>query len=163
MSALNFFSKVRSAIRRDSADLDLNDTTPIDFSDELSEDEPPRFNHLKVVVSGEASGYSAGAPSNGVAVNTMVVTDDDDSLIESSSVGSSSPGSNPQPCDNCARKREVMRTKKVMKKLVIAALLYLFFMTAEIIGRSMHDKRLYVVCTHLPRLTNSENLTRPTF
>lgn len=133
MSAANFFNKVRSAFRRDPADLDLNDTTPIDFSDELVEDEPPRFNHLKVVVSGDTSGYSAGSLSNGVVVNTLVVTDDDDSLIDSSSVGSSS-GLNVHPCDNCIKKREMLKNKKVMKRLVIAALLYLLFMTAEIIG-----------------------------
>lgn len=133
MSAANLFNKVRSAFRRDSADLDLNDTTPIDFSGDLVEDELPRFNQLKVVVSGESSGYPARSPSNGVAVSTLVVTDDDDSLIESSSLGSGS-GSNPQPCGSCAKKREKLKNKKVMKRLVIAAGLYLFFMTAEIIG-----------------------------
>lgn len=134
MSAANFFNKVRSAFRRDSVDLDLNDTTPIDFSVDLVEDESPRFNHLRVVVSGETSGYSAGSASNGVAVNTLVVTDDDDSLIESSSVGSSS-GLNVHPCDSCTKRREMLKNKKVMKRLVIAAVLYLLFMTAEIIGK----------------------------
>lgn len=133
MSAANFFSKIRSGFRRDSGDLDLNDTTPIDFSDDLVEDEPPRFNHLKVVVSGETSGYPSSAQSNGVAVSTLVVTDDDDSLIESSSLGSSS-GLNTQPCDSCTKRKEMLKNKKVMKKLVIAAVLYLLFMTAEIIG-----------------------------
>lgn len=156
MSAANLFNKVRSTFRRDPAGLDLNDTTPIDFSDELVEDEPPRFNHLKVVVSGETSGFSAGASANGVAVNTLVVTDDDDSLIESSSMGSSS-GLNNHPCDNCTKRREMMRNKKVMKKLVIAAVLYLLFMTAEIIGRYMQNKLVDVMCT-LVRLTKSENL-----
>lgn len=155
MSAANLFNKVRSTFRRDPAGLDLNDTTPIDFSDELVEDEPPRFNHLKVVVSGETTGFAASA--NGVAVNTLVVTDDDDSLIESSSMGSSS-GLNSHPCDNCTKKREMMRNKKVMKKLVIAAVLYLLFMTAEIIGRYMQNKHLDVMCTLVQRLTESENL-----
>lgn len=136
MSAANLFNKVRSAFRRDLDDLDLNDTTPIDFSIDLVEDEPPRFNHLKVVVSGETSGYAARSPSNGVAVNTLVVTDDDDSLIESSSVGSSS-GLNVHPCDNCTKRREMLKNKKVMKRLVMAAVLYLLFMTAEIIGKYM--------------------------
>lgn len=155
MSASNFFNKVRSTFRRDPAGLDLNDTTPIDFSDELAEEEPPRFNHLKVVVSGEPSGYSA--PANGLVVNTLVVTDDDDSLIESSSMGSS-PGLNTHPCDNCTKRRELLKNKKIMKKLVIAAVLYLLFMTAEIIGRYMQSKHLYVKCTFARQLTNSENL-----
>lgn len=134
MSAANFFNKVRSAFRRRPGDLDLNDTTPIDFSNDLVEDEPPRFNHLKVVVSGETSGYSVRSPSNGLAVSTLVVTDDDDSLIESSSVGSSS-GVNGHPCDNCTKRKEMLKNKKVMKRLAIAAILYLVFMTAEIIGK----------------------------
>lgn len=157
MSAANLFNKVRSTFRRDPAGLDLNDTTPIDFSDELVEDEPPRFNHLKVVVSGETSGFSAGASANGVAVNTLVVTDDDDSLIESSSMGSNS-GLNTHPCDNCTKRREMLKNKKVMKKLVIAAVLYLLFMTAEIIGRYMKNKHLDIMCTVVQRLTKSENL-----
>lgn len=133
MSGAKFFDKVRSAFRREPDDLDLSDTAPIEFADDLEEDDPPRFNHLKVVVSGEASDYSAGASSNGVVVNTLVVTDDDDSLIESSSsVGS--PGLNMDPCDNCTKKRETIKNKRVMKRLVIAALLYLLFMAGEIIG-----------------------------
>lgn len=126
-------SKVRSAFRREPADWDLSDTAPFDFSEDLVEDEIPKFNKLKVVVSGEMSDYSAGAPSNGVAVNTLVVGDDDDSLLESSS-SLGSPGLNMDPCDNCAKKREKIKHKRVMKRLAIAALLYFLFMTGEIIG-----------------------------
>ncbi|XP_045888297.1 zinc transporter 4 [Micropterus dolomieu] len=134
MSGGNFLSKVRSAFRRERSDWHLSDTAPFDFSDELGEDETPRFNKLKVVVSGEMSDYSAGARSNGVAVNTLVVADDDDdSLLESSS-SLGSPGLNMDPCDNCTKKRESIKHKRVMKRLVIAALLYFLFMTGEIIG-----------------------------
>lgn len=126
-------SKVRSAFRRERNDWDLSDTAPFDFSDELVDDDTPKFNKLKVVVSGEMSDYSAGAPSNGVAVNTLVVADDDDSLLDSSS-SLGSPGLNMDPCDNCAKKREMIKHKRVMKRLVIAALLYFLFMTGEIIG-----------------------------
>ncbi|XP_018539071.1 zinc transporter 4 [Lates calcarifer] len=134
MSGGKLFSKVRSALRRERTDWDLSDTAPFDFSDELVEDETPKFNKLKVVVSGEMSDYSAGAPSNGVAVNTLVVADDDDdSLIDSSSsVGS--PGLNMDPCDNCTKKKELIKHRRVMRRLVIAAILYLVFMTGEIIG-----------------------------
>lgn len=134
MSAGNFFSKVRSTFRREQSDWDLSDTAPFDFSDELVEDEAPKFNKLKVVVSGEMSDYSAGAASNGVAVNTLVVTDDDDSLLESSS-SLGSPGLNMDPCDNCTKKREKLKHRRVMKRLIIAALLYFLFMTGEIIGK----------------------------
>uniref|UniRef100_A0A3Q1BHR6 Probable proton-coupled zinc antiporter SLC30A4 n=1 Tax=Amphiprion ocellaris TaxID=80972 RepID=A0A3Q1BHR6_AMPOC len=135
MSGGNLFSKVRSTFRRETSDWDLSDTAPFDFSNELVEDEAPRFNKLKVVVSGEMLDYSAGAPSNGVAVNTVVVppVDDDDFLLDSSS-SLGSPGLNMDPCDNCTKKREMIKHRKVMKRLIIAALLYFLFMTGEIIG-----------------------------
>ncbi|KAM3625956.1 uncharacterized protein V6R79_020371 [Siganus canaliculatus] len=133
MSSGSFLSKVRSAFRKEQSDWDLSDTAPFEFSEELGEDETPKFNKLKVVVSGEMSDYSAGLQSNGVAVNTLVVADDDDdSLLESSSLGS--PGLNMDPCDNCHKKREKIKQKRVMKRLVVAALLYLIFMIGEIIG-----------------------------
>lgn len=134
MSARNFFSKVRSTFRREQSDWDLSDTAPFEFSDELVDDDGPKFNKLKVVVSGEMSDYSAGAPSNGVAVNTLVVTDDDDSLLESSSI----PGLNMDPCENCSKKREKIKHKRIMKRLAIAAVLYILFMTGEIIGKHVH-------------------------
>lgn len=133
MSGGSLFGKVRSAFRRERSDWDLSDTAPFDFSDELADDEAPRFNKLKVVVSGEMSDYSAGASSNGVAVNTLVADDDDSLLDSSSSLGS--PGLNMDPCDSCTRKREAIKHRRVMKRLGIAALLYLLFMTGEIIGK----------------------------
>ncbi|XP_031704531.1 putative proton-coupled zinc antiporter SLC30A4 [Anarrhichthys ocellatus] len=138
MSGGNLFSKVRSAFRRERTDWDLSDTAPFDFADELVDDEAPKFNKLKVVVSGEMSDYSAGgAPSNGVlAVSTLAVADDDDCLLDSSS---SSPGLNMDPCDSCTRKRERIKHKRVMKRLVFAALLYFLFMTAEIVGGYMSN------------------------
>lgn len=124
---------MRSAFRRQQNDWDLSDTAAFDFSEELVDDDAPKFNKLKVVVSGEMSDYSAGAPSNGVAVNTMVVAEDDDSLLgSSSSLGS--PGLNMDPCDSCTKKREMLKHRRVMKRLVIAAVLYFLFMTGEIIG-----------------------------
>lgn len=137
MSGGNLISKVRSAFRRERSDRDLSDSAPFDMSDELVEDEAPKFNKLKVVVSGEMSDYSAGAvfTANGAAVNTLVVAgDDDDSLLDSSS-SLGSPGLNMDPCDNCTKKRESIKHRKVMKRLVIAALLYFVFMTGEIIGK----------------------------
>lgn len=104
------------------------------------DDEAPKFNKLKVVVSGEMSDYSAGAPSNGVAVNTLVVgADDDDSLLDSaSSLGS--PGLNMDPCDNCTKKREKIKQMRVMKRLGIAAVLYTLFMIGEVIGKHVQNE-----------------------
>lgn len=139
MSGGNLLSKVKSAFRRETRDWDLSDTAPFDFSDDLVEDETPKFNKLKVVVSGEMSDYSVGAPSNGVAVNTLVVADDDDSLLDSSS-SLGSPGLNMDPCDTCTKKKEKIKQRRVMKRLVIAALLYFLFMIGEIIGKHVYKQ-----------------------
>ncbi|XP_010889582.1 zinc transporter 4 [Esox lucius] len=132
----SFLSKVRSAFRKEREDWDLSDTAPFDLSgDELAEDDAPKFNKLKVVVSGEMEDYTVGAPSNGVMVNTLVV-DDDDSLLDSSSGSLGSPGINmdPPPCESCTKKREGMKRRRVMKKLACAAVLYFLFMVGELIG-----------------------------
>lgn len=126
-------NKMRSAFRKDRSDWDLSDTAPFDLSDDLVEDDGPKFNKLRVVVSGEMTDYSSGAASNGLAVNTLVVGgDDDDSLLDA---GSGSPGTNlDPPCENCIRRKEKLKHKKVMKRLIIAAVLYFLFMAGEIIG-----------------------------
>lgn len=127
-------TRVRSAFKKEREDWDLSDTAPFDLSsDELVEDETPKFNKLKVVVSGEMDDYSAGAPSNGMSVNTLVVDDDDSLLGSSSSLGS--PGLNMDPCDSCTKKRERVKQRRVMKKLACAALLYFLFMIGELIGK----------------------------
>ncbi|XP_013884602.1 putative proton-coupled zinc antiporter SLC30A4 [Austrofundulus limnaeus] len=134
MSGGKLFGKVRSAFRRDRTDWDLSDTAPFDLSAELEDDDGPKFNQLKVVVSGDMSDYSAGAPSNGAPVNTVLVSaeeDDDDSLLDPTA---GLPGTNMDPCETCIRRRERMRHRRVMKRLVIAALLYFLFMTGEVIG-----------------------------
>lgn len=123
-------AKVKSVFRKEPQDWDLSDTAPFDFSEDLAEDEPPKFNKLKVVVSGEMDDYSAGAPSNGAPVNTIVV-DDDDSLLDSS-LGS--PGVNMDPCETCLKRKERAKQGRIMKKLGCAAVLYFLFMIGELIG-----------------------------
>ncbi|XP_052372769.1 zinc transporter 4 [Oncorhynchus keta] len=133
----SFMSKVRSAFRKEPEDWDLSDTVPFDLSgDELAEDEAPKFNKLKVVVSGEMEDYAAGAPSNGVSVNTVVVVDDDDSLLDSSSgsLGSTGVNMDRSQCESCTRKREGVKRRRVMKKLACASVLYFLFMIGELIG-----------------------------
>lgn len=133
-------SKMRSAFRKDRNDWDLSDTAPFDLSDELVEDDGPKFNKLRVVVSGEMTDYSSGAASNGVAVNTLVVGgDDDDSLLDADARGS--PGTNlDPPCESCLKRKEKVKHKRVMRRLVIAAVLYFLFMIGEIIGKIREDK-----------------------
>ena len=132
MSGVNLMNKVRSVFRKERSDWNLSDTAPLDFPDDLDEDDRPKFNQLKVVVAGDMSEYSPGAVSNGVSVNTVVADDDDSLLGSSSSLGS--PGLNMDPCENCNQKRERIKRRRVMKKLGMAALLYLLFMIGEFVG-----------------------------
>lgn len=135
MSGGNLMARVKSVFRKDREDLDLSDTTPFDFSDDLADDEMPKFNKLKVVVSGEMDDFAAGPASNGPSVNTIVV-DDDDSLLDSS-LGS--PGVNMDPCESCLKRKERLKQRRVMKKLGCAAVLYLLFMIGELVGKiSLH-------------------------
>lgn len=132
MSGVNFMSRVRSALRRERLDRDWSATAPLD--EELVEEDSPRFNRLKVVVSGEMDDYTA-ASSNGTTVNTFVTNgdDDDDSLLGLSS-GSGSPGVATETCESCARRKERRKQSRVMKKLAMAAVLYFLFMIGELVG-----------------------------
>ncbi|MCJ8733010.1 hypothetical protein PDJAM_G00218180 [Pangasius djambal] len=131
MSGADLLSRVSSVFRRDRADWDLSDSAAFDFSEDLAEDEMPRFNKLKVVVSAEMDEYTGSSP-NGAAVSTFIRggedDDDDDSLLGSAS------GLGAEPCDNCAKRKEDVKRRKVMKKLVIAAVLYFLFMVGELVG-----------------------------
>ncbi|MCI4378896.1 hypothetical protein PGIGA_G00221600 [Pangasianodon gigas] len=130
MSGADLLSRVSSVFRRDRADWDLSDSAAFDFSEDLAEEEMPRFNKLKVVVSAEMDEYTGSSP-NGAAVSTFIrggEDDDDDSLLGSTS------GLGAEPCDNCAKRKEDVKRRKVMKKLVIAAVLYFLFMIGELVG-----------------------------
>lgn len=127
MSGSGLMGRVRSAFRRPTDSWHLSDTAAFDFSDELEDDETPKFSQLKVVVSGETDEFPAAA-ANGTAVSTLVV-DDDDSLL-----GSSSSLVTTEACDGCRRTRESDRRRRVMRKLGFAAVLYFLFMIGELIG-----------------------------
>uniref|UniRef100_A0A673GNV1 Cation efflux protein transmembrane domain-containing protein n=1 Tax=Sinocyclocheilus rhinocerous TaxID=307959 RepID=A0A673GNV1_9TELE len=126
MSGSGLMGRVRSAFRRQPDSWHLSDAAAFDFSDDLEDDETPRFSQLKVVVSGEADEIPV-ASRNGAVVSTLLV-DDDDSLL------GSSPGATPDPCDGCRRNRERDKRRRVMRKLGVAAMLYFLFMVGELIG-----------------------------
>lgn len=126
MSGSGLMGRVRSAFRRPADSWHLSDTAAFDFSDDLEDDETPKFSQLKVVVSGEADEFPGGA--NGTTVSTLVA-DDDDSLL-----GSSSSLVTADACDGCRRSRESDKRRKVMRKLGFAAALYFLFMIGELIG-----------------------------
>ncbi|KAG7333595.1 hypothetical protein KOW79_003730 [Hemibagrus wyckioides] len=130
MSGADLLSRVSSVFRRERSDWDLSDTAAFDVSEDLVEDEMPRFNKLKVVVSAEMDEYTGSSP-NGAAVSTFIrgsEEDDDDSLLGSTS------GLGAEPCNTCAKRKEDVKRRKVMKKLAIAAVLYFLFMIGELIG-----------------------------
>ncbi|XP_016373960.1 putative proton-coupled zinc antiporter SLC30A4 [Sinocyclocheilus rhinocerous] len=131
MSGSGLMGRVRSAFRRQPDSWHLSDAAAFDFSDDLEDDETPRFSQLKVVVSGEADEIPV-ASRNGAVVSTLLVDDDDSLLGSSSSLGS--PGATPDPCDGCRRNRERDKRRRVMRKLGVAAMLYFLFMVGELIG-----------------------------
>lgn len=131
MSGSGLMGRVRSVFRRPVDSWHLSDTAAFDFSEDLEDDETPRFSQLKVVVSGEADEIPV-ASRNGAAVSTLLADDDDSLLGSSSSLGS--PGATPDPCDGCRRNRERDKRRRVMRKLGVAALLYFLFMVGELIG-----------------------------
>lgn len=132
MSGSGLMGRVRSVFRRQQTDnWHLSDTAAFDFSDDLEDDEVPRFSQLKVVVSGELDDIPV-ASRNGAAVSTLLADDDDSLLGSSSSLGS--PGPTPDPCDGCRRTRERDKRRRVMRKLGAAAVLYFLFMVGELIG-----------------------------
>ncbi|XP_051580091.1 zinc transporter 4-like [Myxocyprinus asiaticus] len=131
MSGSNLIGRLRSAFHRQPDSWHLSDTAAFDFSDELDDDDMPKFNRLKVVVSGEVDEFPVAA-RNGSAVNTVVVDDDDSLLGSSSSLGS--PAVTTDPCESCRTSREHNKRRRVMRKLGFAALLYFLFMVGELIG-----------------------------
>ncbi|KAI1889687.1 hypothetical protein AGOR_G00165520 [Albula goreensis] len=96
MSGAKFLKTMKSVFKKEQEDWDLSDTAAFDFSEELTDDDTPKFNKLQVVVSGETEDYATSTQANGTAVNAPV--DDDDSLLgSSSSLGS--PGINLDTCE----------------------------------------------------------------
>ncbi|NXU83850.1 ZNT4 protein, partial [Xiphorhynchus elegans] len=122
MAGAGLWSSIKSLLRRGEDPLFLNDSSAFDFSDEVGDEDFPRFNKLRVVVADdgseaapEANGALAGLPS------------DDESVLERE------PG-RAGPCSGCSSRRERSKQSRVKKRLALAAILYLLFMTGELIG-----------------------------
>ncbi|XP_041074381.1 zinc transporter 4-like isoform X1 [Polyodon spathula] len=137
MSTGNLWATFKSVLSTtNDGPLDLDDTTPFDFSDEMLDEEFPKFNKLRVVVSDEMSDSSPGIPHAASAVNGRRIhsaVSDDDSLLGSSS-SLQNPGIHLDQCDGCTKKKEQFKQKNVKKKLAFAAILYFLFMIGELIG-----------------------------
>ncbi|XP_008847502.1 zinc transporter 4 [Nannospalax galili] len=131
MAGPGAWKRLRSLLRKDDAPLFLNDTSAFDFSDEAGDEGLSRFNKLRVVVADDDS-ESPERPANGA--HPTLQADDDSLLDQDLPLTNSQLSLKMDPCDNCSRRRESLKQRKVKTRLVIAAVLYLFFMIGELVG-----------------------------
>ncbi|KAM7151580.1 putative proton-coupled zinc antiporter SLC30A4 [Macrochelys suwanniensis] len=133
MAQSRVWNSIKSMLRKNDDPLFLNDSSAFDFSDEVGEEDFPRFNKLRVVVSDDTSDAAPDRPVNGAHLGLQ---SDDDSLLDRDIALRSTQTSSPRtdPCSNCSKRRELTKEKKVKKRLTLAAVLYLFFMLGELIG-----------------------------
>ncbi|NXL00041.1 ZNT4 protein, partial [Mesembrinibis cayennensis] len=131
MAGPGLWASIKSLLRRSEDPLFLNDSSAFDFSDEAGDEDFPRFNKLRVVVSDDASEAAPETPANGAALG---LPSDDDSLLERDIALRGARAGRPDPCSGCSSRRERSKQRKVKKRLTLAALLYLLFMTGELIG-----------------------------
>ncbi|XP_032089316.1 zinc transporter 4 [Thamnophis elegans] len=128
MAGPSIWNRLKSVLRKNNDSLFLNDCSAFDFSDEIGEEDFPRFKKLQVVVSDDAAGPSA----NGAYVGPH---SDDESLLDRDiALRSAAVGPLTDPCNHCTQRRELSKQKKVKRRLALAAILYLLFMTGELVG-----------------------------
>nr|XP_028561551.1 LOW QUALITY PROTEIN: zinc transporter 4 [Podarcis muralis] len=128
MAHSSIWNSLKSVLRKNNDPLFLNDCSAFDFSDEVGEEDFPRFNKLRVVVSEDA----ADASANGAHLGPH---SDDESLLDRDiALRNAQTGPGTEPCNNCNKQRELSKQRKVKRRLVLAAVLYLLFMTGELIG-----------------------------
>ncbi|XP_074901307.1 putative proton-coupled zinc antiporter SLC30A4 isoform X2 [Buteo buteo] len=130
MAGPGLWTSIKSLLRRGEDPLFLNDSSAFDFSDEVGDEDFPRFNKLRVVVSDDASEAAPETPVNGTPLG---LPSDDDSLLDRDIALRSARAGRPDPCSSCSSRRERSKQRKVKKRLTLAALLYLLFMTGELI------------------------------
>ncbi|KAK2522114.1 Slc30a4 [Columba guinea] len=131
MAGLGLWTSIKSLLRKNEDPLFLNDSSAFDFSDEVGDEDFPRFNKLRVVVSDDASESAPETPVNGAPPG---LPSDDDSLLDRDIALRSARAGRPDPCSGCSSRRERSKQRKVKQRLTLAALLYLLFMTGELIG-----------------------------
>lgn len=135
MAGPSIWNSLKSVLRKNNDSLFLNDCNAFDFSDEIGEEDFPRFKKLQVVVSDDA----ADTPANGAYVGPH---SDDESLLDRDiALRNAAVGPPTDPCNHCTQRRELSKQKKVKRRLVLAAILYLLFMTGELVGKSALQAR----------------------
>ncbi|XP_070618455.1 probable proton-coupled zinc antiporter SLC30A4 [Erythrolamprus reginae] len=128
MAGSSIWNSLKSVLKKNNDSLFLNDCNAFDFSDEIGEEDFPRFKKLQVVVSDDAADTSA----NGAYVGPL---SDDESLLERDiALRNAAVGPLTDPCNTCTRQRELSKQKKVKRRLALAAILYFLFMTGELVG-----------------------------
>uniref|UniRef100_A0A8C3NGQ5 ZNT4 protein n=1 Tax=Geospiza parvula TaxID=87175 RepID=A0A8C3NGQ5_GEOPR len=130
MAGAGLWASIKSLLGKSEDPLFLNDSSAFDFSDEVGDEDFPRFNKLRVVVADDGSEAAPETPVNGASPG---LPSDDESLLERDIALRSARAGRPDPCSGCSSRRERSKQRKVKKRLTLAALLYLLFMTGELI------------------------------
>ncbi|XP_072480599.1 probable proton-coupled zinc antiporter SLC30A4 isoform X2 [Notamacropus eugenii] len=129
MARASVWHRLRSWWKRDDAPPFLNDTSAFDFSDEVGDEDFPRFNKLRVVVADDGP-----EPPDGLSGPRLAFPPDDDSLLDQDGpLPGGQLGFRADPCDSCRRQRELLRLRKVKTRLTLAGVLYLLFMIGELV------------------------------
>ncbi|XP_021049875.1 zinc transporter 4 [Mus pahari] len=150
MAGPGAWKRLKSLLRKDDAPLFLNDTSAFDFSDEVSDEGLSRFNKLRVVVADDDS-EAPERPANGA--HPALQADDDSLLDQDLPLTNSQLSLKMDPCDNCSKRRELLKQRKVKTRLTIAAVLYLLFMIGELVGGYMANS-LAIMTDALHMLTD---------
>ncbi|XP_031227567.1 zinc transporter 4 isoform X1 [Mastomys coucha] len=150
MAGPGAWKRLKSLLRKDDTPLFLNDTSAFDFSDEASDEGLSRFNKLRVVVADDDS-EAPERPVNGA--HPALQADDDSLLDQDLPLTNSQLSLKMDPCDNCSKRRELLKQRKVKTRLTIAAVLYLLFMIGELVGGYMANS-LAIMTDALHMLTD---------
>ncbi|XP_068962059.1 probable proton-coupled zinc antiporter SLC30A4 isoform X6 [Petaurus breviceps papuanus] len=129
MARANVWNRLKSWWKKDDTPPFLNDTSAFDFSDEVGDEDFPRFNKLRVVVADDG----LETPENINGTHLAFQGDDDSLLDQDVSLPNSQLGFKVDPCDNCRKQRELLKLRKVKTRLTIAGVLYLLFMIGELV------------------------------
>ncbi|XP_048375710.1 zinc transporter 4 [Sphaerodactylus townsendi] len=99
MARSSLWSSLKSLLRKKEDPLFLNDSSAFDFSDEAGDEDYPRFNKLRVVVSDDAPEAVVDTSANGAHLGPH----SDDSLPDRDAA------SQRDPCNNCDKQRELLK------------------------------------------------------
>lgn len=115
-------------LRKNDDPLVLNDCSAFDFPDEVEDEELPGLSRLRFVVADNSTDASA----NGDHVGPH---SDDESLLDRDiALRSAQTGPSADPCNNCNKQKELLKQRKVKRRLILAAVLYFLFMSGELVG-----------------------------